>query len=258
MDHMDNLHERVEALEQHTRRVERRLRWWRGIACGVVVLGLLGLAVPSGKAQEERSAKGGKSLAQRLEALEYKLAHITSGPDDVTITGANLRIVNGLGSTDSTNGVGNLIIGYNESRVDFGGTDDRTGSHNLVVGRQNNFSRFGGLVVGVQNEISGEFASVLAGSFNIASGVGSSVSGGNTNTATGFTASVGGGGQNTASGELSSVSGGNANQATDFYASVSGGGGNTASGILSSVSGGKNRSAPARDNWAAGPLFADF
>jgi len=44
---MDQLHERLEALEHHvqtlhhqTRTVTRQLRWWRGLACG-----LLGLAV---------------------------------------------------------------------------------------------------------------------------------------------------------------------------------------------------------------------
>src|SRR5262249_45213870 len=58
MDSMDNFRERFEALEQqmkvmgaHTRTVERRLRWWRGIACSLVVLGLLSWAPPLGTAQ---------------------------------------------------------------------------------------------------------------------------------------------------------------------------------------------------------------
>ena len=51
MDSMDNFRERFEALEQQTeqlrqqtqtleaqtRSVQLRLRWWRGIACGVIV-----------------------------------------------------------------------------------------------------------------------------------------------------------------------------------------------------------------------------
>ena len=41
--------------------------------------------------------------------------------------------------------------------------DIRTGSHNVVVGQSHNFSRFGGLVVGRFNTISGEFASVSGG-----------------------------------------------------------------------------------------------
>jgi hypothetical protein len=104
----------------------------------------------------------------------------------VVITGANLRIVNGRGSTDCgpedtpipdcPNGLGNLIVGYNEPRGD--GADDRTGSHNVVLGKLNNFSRFGGVVVGLGNEISGDFASVYGGIVNRASGELSSVSGG--------------------------------------------------------------------------------
>ena len=106
MDSMDNVRERFEALEQqteqvkhetqalkaHTRTVERQLRWWRGIACGVIVLALLGLPLQSGKAQYED-----KGLAQRVADLEYKLQYVTGGEDEVVITGANLRIVNGLG-----------------------------------------------------------------------------------------------------------------------------------------------------------------
>jgi hypothetical protein len=38
---MDHLHERLERLEQRTHTVERQLRWWRGLACGLVVLAML-------------------------------------------------------------------------------------------------------------------------------------------------------------------------------------------------------------------------
>jgi len=90
-----------------------------------------------------------------MATLENKLNAMTfdGAANEVVITGANLRIVNGLGSTLTTNGLGNLIVGYNELRQEFGGcsgstgpfcTDSRTGSHNVVVGRANNFSSFGG------------------------------------------------------------------------------------------------------------------
>jgi hypothetical protein len=272
MDSMDNFRERFEALEQqteqlqqHTRMVERRLRWWCGIACGVIVLALLGIPLQSGKAQYED-----KDLAQRVKDLEYKLQYVTGGPNEVVITGANLRIVNGLGTTETTNELGNLIVGYNEERG-FG-LDTRTGSHNIVVGRAHNFSSFGGLVGGFQNEISGRFSSVCGGNVNIvtgdfssvsggdantASGLFSSVSGGSRNIASGFGSSVSGGFRNIASGLFSSVSGGDGNIASSFGSSVSGGNGNIASGNFSSVSGGANRSAPGTDDWAAGPLFAD-
>jgi hypothetical protein len=200
---MDQLHERLNALEsqvhtltQHTRTTQRRLHWWRGLACGAVVLAGLTWALPAVVAQEEEAKeKSPKGLAQRVAALEDLLKHFSREKHDIFITGANLHIVNGLGSTDCgedagepipdcPNGLGNLIVGYNEPRPPDAETI-RTGSHNVVVGRQHNFSRFGGLVVGGFNEISGRFASVSGGSGNTASGDGSSVSGGQGNTASG-------------------------------------------------------------------------
>ncbi len=250
---VEELKEQVKATEAQTRTLARRLRWWQSMAGGLLVLGALRLALPSAKADDSEDENRG--LAQRVAALEQKLAHVTSGPDDVTITGANLRIVNGLETTRTINGLGNLIVGYNELRGD--GTDNRTGSHNVVVGESNNFSRYGGLVVGLQNEISGNFASVSAGERNTASGELSSVCGGQVNTASGFISSVSGGAQNTASGQNASVSGGDSNIAGGFFSSVSGGFANVASGQDASVSGGANRTASGTNNWAAGPFFAN-
>ena len=103
----------------------------------------------------------------------------------------NVQIVNGTESTDGTlNGVGNLIIGYNESRGVIQCPDGLwcgrlTGSHNLIVGSYNNYTSNGGIVVGLFNEISGAFSSVSGGTTNTASGHYSSVSGGNNRTAAG-------------------------------------------------------------------------
>jgi hypothetical protein len=230
MDSMDSIRERVEALERRTQMVERRLRWWRGIACGVVMLSLLSWALPSGKAADTQP----RGMAERMSMVEKKLAAMDfdDAANEVVITGANLRIVNGLGATDTTNGLGNLIVGYNESRQgnpdcpSFNPcTDTRTGSHNVVVGRQHNFSSLGGLVVGDLNEISGIFASISGGALNVASGPPASVSGGFRNTASGPSASVSGGADNIARGIDSSVSGGAFNTASGLAASVSGGGG---------------------------------
>jgi hypothetical protein len=52
MENMDNFRERFEVLERRTQMVEQRLRWWRGMACGVFVLALLSLALLSGKAAD--------------------------------------------------------------------------------------------------------------------------------------------------------------------------------------------------------------
>jgi hypothetical protein len=293
---MDHVQARLEALEQHTRSVERQLRWWRSLA-GVLVglgLGLWALpAVTAGDAQQ--------TLERRVAALETLLTPFSRQGSEIIMTGANLRVVNGLGSTDCTdaqgepipqcpNGLGNVIVGYNEPRDTPEGGEERnvrTGSHNIVVGQQHNFSRIGGLVVGVWNEISGDFAAVSGGRFNTASGVAATVSGGTINTASGAFAGVSGGTLNTASGPESVVSGGTINTASGFAAAVSGGccnaasgvlgavsGGthNTASGVaavvgggnnntasheLSSVSGGRHRTAAGEFDWVAGPLFAD-
>ena len=123
----------------------------------------------------------------------------------IRISGVNLQIVNGLGATNGypadpgssdpancvTNGVGNLIVGYNEAG--FMPVDDRTGSHNVAVGTANNYSSFGGLVVGAANSITGAWATVSGGVENTASGEHSSVSGGEYNTASGGRSSVSGG-----------------------------------------------------------------
>src|SRR5262249_14479311 len=150
METIESLHERVEVLEHQiealvhrSHLIERRLRWWCALACGLLVLLVASLSVPWSTAQEESAES--RAARKRLAALEYKLQYVSGGPNEVVISGANLRIVNGLGSTETTNGLGNLIVGYNEPRGFE--PDNRTGSHNVVVGMQNNFSRFGGLVV---------------------------------------------------------------------------------------------------------------
>jgi hypothetical protein len=88
--------------------------------------------------------------------------------------------VDGSGTTDgTTNGLGNLIVGYNENV--FAAT--RTGSHNLIIGVDHEYTSFAGLVAGWTNTISGPHATVSGGSSNVASGWAASVSGGDLGTA---------------------------------------------------------------------------
>ena len=109
------------------------------------------------------------ALEDRIAALEAKLQYLAVVADSINgmpgphviITGANLHVRSGSGSTYGTiNGLGNLIIGYNE---DLTGEKDRSGSHNVVVGRNHNYSSFGGFVVGTSNTISGQYSSVSGG-----------------------------------------------------------------------------------------------
>ena len=128
------------------------------------------------------------ALEKRIAALEAKLQNLSvvsgsingmPGPH-LIITGANLHVRNGSGKTESINGKGNLIVGYNELR---GTNDNSTGSHNVVVGKEHNYSSHGGLVAGRKNTISGEFSCVSGGWENVASGDFSNVSGGYLNNA---------------------------------------------------------------------------
>jgi uncharacterized coiled-coil protein SlyX len=197
------------------------------------------------------------ALGNRVTSLETKTAPLSVAGTDFIVSGMNVHIVDGTGSTQSTSGLGNLTIGYNALRNVLGYPDVRTGSHNLILGDGNNYSSFGGLVVGRWNAISGRYASVSGGEVNTASGTYASVSGGHYHTASGPNASVSGGYYNTASDHNASVSGGYFNTASGPNASVSGGGYNTASGYASSVSGGEFGSATAYGSWVAGSLFQD-
>jgi hypothetical protein len=173
---------------------------------------------------------------QRLAALSC----LRREGNNVIFEGCNIHIRSGGGATDATvNGLGNLIVGYNEESPP-GGTENRTGSHNLVVGLEHSYSSFGGLVAGRNNTVSGPNATVSGGRFNTASGTRASVSAGQFNTASGI---------------HSSVSGGEGNTASNSGASVSGGEGNEASGDVASVSGGNARSALGQWDWMAGGLF---
>jgi hypothetical protein len=201
------------------------------------------------------------ALEAQLTPLEEKLAKVSiqqiEGRYSIVIDGANVYIRNGSGATNGkpddplgtggfVNGLGNLIVGYNEHRED---DNFRYGSHNIVVGQGHNYSGIGGLVAGRFNTLAQSFASVTGGHNNTASGFVASVSGGENNTASGTAASVSGGPSNTASGKWSSVSGGALNTASGQSSSVSGGGGNKATGGDSAISGGLNNTAAG--TWAS-------
>jgi len=211
------------------------------------------------------------------------------GNDVARFDEVNVQITNGLGATNGdpmlnpddpgpVNGLGNLVIGYNEAPgfgelacsdgqfddavacVGAGETwarEQRTGSHNLVIGVAQFYSSHGGLLAGERNIVNRAWSSVSGGRQNFASGTWSSVSGGFGNTASGSQSSVSGGQLNTASGLLSSVSGGQLNTASGLLSSVSGGDSNTASGVLSSVSGGRNNTASGTRSSVSGGIAGE-
>ncbi|MBF6619218.1 MAG: hypothetical protein ITG02_03190 [Patulibacter sp.] len=195
--------------------------------------GVQGVAGPQGSAD----AATLKAITDRLDALESdnaalrtqvaelqtRFAGVSRSSDAKTLTleGMNLQITNGEGTTDTTNGTGNLIVGYNE----VPGT--QTGSHNLVVGDQHTFSSFGGLLVGLDNSITREWSTAL-GSSNDASGFASAVTGGYSNEASGSSSAVTGGRSNYASGIMSAVAGGYMNDALGERSAILGGSGRIA------------------------------
>ncbi|HYC54436.1 MAG TPA: hypothetical protein VEL28_05820 [Candidatus Binatia bacterium] len=191
-------------------------------------------------------------LEARVAQLEAILANFSIAGDTVVLTGANLQIVSGSGTTGGEpNGTGNLIVGYNEGV----GGQERSGSHNIVVGREHEYTSFGGIVAGNGNTIEAAEASVLGGKQNVASGTASSVSGGNQNEASHTYASVAGGFLNVASGQHATVGGGCENVANATFAHVSGGQQNTASEDWATVTGGLSNESTGFHDWRGGSMF---
>jgi hypothetical protein len=227
----------------------------RGMGLTIAVSLVLMLLTPAAYAQRPSISQLQADLAalqaqlDNLEGLEYG-GYLTIDETDpakpvVRVAGANFQVVNGV-DDNTINGLGNIIVGYDEART-FGGDscsngdfhDDesacignfsawalvhKTGSHNVIVGGQHNYSDRFSLLVGYKNQASndGVFAA------------------GNENNAVGENSSILGGDGNTASGRESTVSGGLSNTASDQY---------------SSVSGGANRSVFGSSAWAAGSLY---
>jgi hypothetical protein len=176
----------------------------------------------------------------------------------VRLTGVNFQVVNGLNRTESVNGAGNILIGYDEPTTfasiaplcsaaralngvllateadclaagEVFGTRHKSGSHNLVLGAQNGYSSFAGIVAGRLNYSNEMYASVLGGADNRASGRFSAIL-----TAQG----------STTRGNSSAILGGIGGQANGSHAAVAGGVGNVANGQHAVVVGGERNEAP--------------
>jgi hypothetical protein len=192
-----------------------------------------------GKTGPEGKAGFTPEQAEQLKALLPYIKLVPSGiagKPTVQFSGANVQVVNGAGKTASTNGEGNIVLGYDENA----GKHEQTGSHDLILGQEQTFTStsYSGILAGELDTIGAPFASVLGGVVSTASGEFASVSGGYKNTASGLEASVSGGAENTASGGEASVSGGARNTASEEESSVSGGDSNKASTAASWIGGG--------------------
>jgi hypothetical protein len=161
------------------------------------------------------------------------------GPN-ITFTGANIHIVNGMQATGIVNGLGNLIIGYDEAPVlniifpgdTFDPTPnygrypgERSGSHNLIIGPQNRFTAtaYGSIVGGSNNTSEAGGASVLGGSDSVAGGAGCIVLSGAANWAGGGGNVICSGLFNTTGGNAGAVLGGENNSTVGNWVTVLGG-----------------------------------
>src|ERR1700757_3204286 len=126
---------RIEILEGRLARAERRFR----VTCGLALVVLVS-AIMMDMRPVHADAGGLPALDQRVTALQTRVAAVeaktapinivasdTFGTTEVVFSGVNVRIQNGLGSTETKNGLGNLIVGYNEHQaVDGIGPNTRT------------------------------------------------------------------------------------------------------------------------------------
>ena len=131
-------------------------------------------------------------LEAEVKRLSELLKDVTKSNDTMIFNNMNVQILNGSGNTESANGRGNLIVGYNS------GGSSRSGSHNVVVGSKNSYSSYGGVIAGSGNTASGKFTSVIGGASNTAQGDHSVVVGGEKNNASGAFAIIAGGVQRSA------------------------------------------------------------
>ena len=177
-----------------------------------------------------------EDLTQDLERTQLH------GQPALVLTGANFHVRSGAGATDaSPNGRGNLVVGYDEGRSL--GSADKTGSHNLIVGSGHSYPERGGLAVGLNHTLEGQFAVAAGGASNRVSADHASITGGQLNQASGAYATVSSGSLNVASADHASVVGGLSNEASARYAVVAAGRDNLSSGSYSAVCGGRNNQA---------------
>ena len=194
------------------------------------------------------------TLQNQVIALQTELtevqSHVVIGLNDyvsvidstnsVMVSGANLQITNGLGAVPEswlgqtgTNGLGNLIIGYNEE-TGYAEEYTRTGSHNLVVGVDHSYMGYGNIIGGMRNEVNGQYSACISREAEMTWGNVNLLLGGRKNTMVGTSRSVMIGGEYNTLGtdstdtRYSVLAGGRFNHIQDGYAnSIVGGSSNT-------------------------------
>ncbi len=207
---------------------------------------------PTGRpgARGPQGPEGTSSLsaaeASQLKAM-LPYVHLISagigGKPTVQFSGVNVQIVNGTGVTSTTNGSGNLVIGYGETSGESATPGAQSGSHDLILGENQTYTSYGDLLAGNDNRVLAPYASITGGETNLVEGYSAMVSGGIGNDAEGRLSSVAGGGENIAHGREAFAAGGTVNSAVGPGSVVLGGRQNTTGGVGSAILGGIEQSA---------------
>lgn len=195
---------------------------------------------------------------EQAESLSSLFEGVNRTTDGIAFQALDVHVRSGLGSTyhsgslgvlGEPNGLGNVIIGYDE---DDGRPEGATsGSHNLVVGPGHTYQGFGALiagrggiatedsagtlVIGLRGLAGAHYAASIAGEFSSAEGSGGVVIGGRGSAASGENSIVVGGSASMASGERATAVGGVASAATGPSAVAIGGQDSDAAGESSVV-----------------------
>jgi hypothetical protein len=166
-------------------------------------------------------------------AVDFNVENGVKAPN-VTFHGVNVHIVNDSGSTAQINGLGNLIIGYDEVGPTPLSTGERNGSHNLVMGSLNKFNAwsFSGIVNGQGNLIGAQECVVLTGTGNQCTGNFSPIK-------SAFGVIVGGNNNTIFNSQDSVVVGGVSNYISSIGDVILGGNNNTNGGLYSTILGGE-------------------
>jgi hypothetical protein len=179
------------------------------------------------------------ALQADVAELQTLLADVTrdtdaQGNDRLLLTGMNLQVVNGTGTTVGVpNGEGNVIVGYN---TDDGG-DTKTGSHSFIAGDAHTYTNNSTVVAGFDHTVEDDNSAAVGGTANTVTGRQAFIGGGLGNEATGDRSFIGAGMNNDASASDSFIGSGTFNSADGGEGFVAGGSMNSASGPRSFATG---------------------
>ena len=168
----------------------------------------------------------------------------------ILVSGANLQVHNGYGANWS-NGLGNVIVGYNQLQAEQDPVDTRNGSHNMVIGGGHFYTGNHNLISGMTNRAYGS-QGVVFGFNNRSWDSNNAVLGGGNNGAYGNATTIVGGGGNNTYGSYDVVLGGGGNVTDGTYDVVVGGNNNAANGEFLVCLGGLSNQAYGSDNVVLG------